>query len=63
MVHEAHLKFFVSFLVFQKRALMHSKIKLPFLPCFVHTKYYLVVVLKQYCIEFWYKSGYERYKG
>ena len=55
MVHEARLKFFVSFFgsgnFFQKRALMHSQIKLPFFPCFVHTKYYLVVVLKQCCIE------------
>ena len=42
---------------FQKRTLVLRKIKLLFfqecitLPCFMHTEYYLIVVLKQCCIE------------
>ena len=61
MPHEAQHKVFVSFCggsdFFQKHALVNSKIKLLFskecimLPYFVHTEYYLVVVLKRCCIE------------
>ena len=64
MPRKVHHKFFISFcgdgdFFFQKCALVHSQLKLLFfqeciiLPCFVHTdcKYYLIVVLKQCCIE------------
>jgi len=61
VLHEVQRKCFVSFCgggdFFQKHTLGHSKIKLLFflecitLPCFMHTEYYLLVVLKQCCIE------------
>ena len=54
MLCEAQRKFVISFCCggdfFQKRALVHSKIKYSMLPCFVHTEYYIVVVLKRCCI-------------
>jgi len=43
--------------IFQKHAPLYIKVKLHFfqvciiLPCFVHTEYYLVVILKRYYIK------------